>query len=116
MDGSQWRCARTHRNPASRAGGPCRTRGNAHACEAAFGEIRTVGHQRVVPRALSRGVAMILMSHPTGNANVRQAALALKESNQLAEFWTCLAPDPDSIWMRLLPRSLGVQFQRRALP
>jgi hypothetical protein len=43
------------------------------------------------------------MSHPTGNANVRQAALALKESNQLAEFWTCLAPDPDSAWMRLLP-------------
>jgi len=59
---------------------------------------------------------MILMSHPTGNANVRQAALALKESNQLAEFWTCLAPDPDSAWMRLLPRSLGVQLQRRALP
>ncbi len=59
---------------------------------------------------------MILMSHPTGNANVRQAALALKESKQLAEFWTCLAPDPDSTWMRLLPRSLAVQFQRRALP
>ena len=59
---------------------------------------------------------MILLSHPTGNANVRQAALALQESNQLAEFWTCLAPDPDCAWIRLLPRSLAVQFQRRALP
>jgi starch synthase len=59
---------------------------------------------------------MILMSHPTGNANVRQAALALKESSQLAEFWTCLAPDPTSTWMRLLPRPFAIQFQRRALP
>jgi len=59
---------------------------------------------------------MILLSHPTGNANVRQAALALNESNLLAEFWTCFAPNPSAIWMRLLPHSLATRLQRRSLP
>src|SRR5262245_34186818 len=57
---------------------------------------------------------MILMSHPTGNANVRQAALALQECGQLAEFWTCLAPNPDAVWIRLLPRLIAIHRPRRA--
>ena len=56
---------------------------------------------------------MIVFSHPTGNANVRQAALALHESGQLDKFWTCLAPSADDWWVRLLPSRLATQFLRR---
>lgn len=33
---------------------------------------------------------MILLSHPTANQNVRQAALALADAGLLEEFWTCV--------------------------
>lgn len=33
---------------------------------------------------------MILLSHPTANPNVRQAARALAEAGLLKEFWTCI--------------------------
>ena len=33
---------------------------------------------------------VILLSHPTANQNVRQAALALAEAGLLEEFWTCI--------------------------
>lgn len=59
---------------------------------------------------------MILLSHPTGNANVRHAALALAEANLLAEFWTCVGWDPDTAINRLLPRQMRAQLARRALP
>lgn len=59
---------------------------------------------------------MILFSHPTGNANVRQAAIALFEAGLLAEFWTCLAPDPDSWWMRHIPDYVATQLLRRSVP
>lgn len=59
---------------------------------------------------------MILLVHPTGNANVRNAALALAEAGRLGEFLTCLAPAPDAAWLRLLPAALRRQAVRRALP
>lgn len=59
---------------------------------------------------------MILFSHPTGNANVRQAALALHEAGQLAEFWTCLAPNLDDWWLRRLPSRVSTQLRRRSVP
>ena len=59
---------------------------------------------------------MILLAHPTGNANVRHAALALAESGQLAEFWTCVSWNPESPLNRLLPRGLRQELARRALP
>lgn len=59
---------------------------------------------------------MILFSHPTGNANVRHAALALAEAELLAEYWTCVSWNPASLVNLLLPKSLRQQLARRALP
>ncbi len=59
---------------------------------------------------------MILLSHPTGNENVRQAALALHEANLLGEFWTCLSWDPDVPVNRFLPQRLREQLARRSFP
>ena len=58
---------------------------------------------------------MILLSHATGNENVRQAALALQEADLLGEFWTCLSWDPKSSTNRLLPDRWRDQFARRAV-
>lgn len=57
-----------------------------------------------------------MFSHPTGNANVRQAALGLEEAGLLGEFWTCLAPDARAAWVRGLPAGLRRQVLRRAAP
>lgn len=59
---------------------------------------------------------MILLSHPTGNANVRQAALAFQEAGSLGEFWTCLSWDPDAVINRVLPQRLRGQLARRSFP
>jgi starch synthase len=59
---------------------------------------------------------MILISHPTGNENVRQAALALYEANLLGEFWTCLSWNPDAVINHFLPKSLRNQLARRSSP
>jgi starch synthase len=57
---------------------------------------------------------MILLSHPTGNENVRQAALAFREAGLLREFWTCISWDPETSVNRLLPHSLRQQLSRRS--
>ena len=59
---------------------------------------------------------MILLSHATGNENVRQAALAFQEADLLGEFWTCISWNPDSFIDRFLPRRWHEQFGRRAFP
>ena len=59
---------------------------------------------------------MILLSHPTHNANVRQAAVALAEAGLLREFWTCVAWNPASAVNRFIPARLREQLSRRALP
>lgn len=59
---------------------------------------------------------MILFSHPTGNANVRHAALALAEAGLLEEFWTCVSWNPDAAINRFLPEKIRRQLSRRALP
>ena len=59
---------------------------------------------------------MILLSHPTGNENVRQAALALQEADLLGEFWTCLNWNPDGVINHFLPRSMRNQLARRSVP
>ena len=57
---------------------------------------------------------MILFSHPTGNENVRQAALALQEAGLLKEFWTCLSWNDEAPANRLLPAKLRQQLSRRS--
>jgi alpha-maltose-1-phosphate synthase len=59
---------------------------------------------------------MILLSHPTGNANVRQAALAFHEAGLLKEFWTCLSWNADGPVNRFLPAGLRKQLSRRSFP
>ncbi len=59
---------------------------------------------------------MVALSHPTGNVNVRQAALALAEANLLGEFWTCINWRPDSGLARLFPARLRELLERRTFP
>lgn len=59
---------------------------------------------------------MILLSHPTANQNVRQAALALAEEDLLAEFWTCLNWKEGSFLDRNLPARLRTELRRRSFP
>jgi glycosyltransferase involved in cell wall biosynthesis len=59
---------------------------------------------------------MILFSHPTGNANVRHAALGLHRAGLLTEFWTCVHYRGNPLLERLLPRALGAQLRRRTFP
>ena len=56
----------------------------------------------------------VLMSHPTGNQNVRNALRCLVEHDMLAEFWTTIAWNPRSKWNRLLSTGLREQLARRA--
>lgn len=59
---------------------------------------------------------MILFSHPTGNANVRHAALGLHRAGLLAEFWTCVRYHETPLLRHLLPASLASQLRRRVFP
>jgi alpha-maltose-1-phosphate synthase len=59
---------------------------------------------------------MILLSHPTGNQNSRNAARALSEGKVLAEFWTSVVWRPGGIVNRLLPAGIREQLARRAFP
>ena len=56
----------------------------------------------------------VLMSHPTGNQNVRNALRSLVEHGMLAEFWTAIAWNRESRWNRLAPSGVQVQLARRA--
>ena len=57
---------------------------------------------------------MIVLSHPTGNANVRQALLALFERQMLAGFYTTIAWSGGGAWTRILPAGLLHELKRRA--
>lgn len=59
---------------------------------------------------------MILLAHPTGNANVRAAARALYNAGLLYELDSCICWNPRTPLGRLLPSSLSSQLQRRAFP
>jgi len=58
----------------------------------------------------------ILVSHPTGNSNLRAAVAGINVGGNLLEFHTCLAVDPKSAWMRILPSTLRKEFLRRTFP
>jgi len=68
---------------------------------------------RRVTMTSTSGPASVLMSHPTGNQNVRNALQGLAEHGLLAEFWTSIAWNPESAWNRFLPSSLRGQLMRR---
>jgi glycosyltransferase involved in cell wall biosynthesis len=55
----------------------------------------------------------VIVSHPTGNRNVRAIIEALVRENMLAEFNTTLAPNPDSAIIKMLPAALKNELLRR---
>lgn len=58
----------------------------------------------------------VLVTHPTGNANVRATIEALSQNNLLSEFHTTIATNPKSTWLRILPGSLKSELLRRSYP
>lgn len=58
----------------------------------------------------------VLLSHPTGNQNVRNALLTLAEHELLAEFWTTINWSPAWFGNKLLPSSLRTMLARRSFP
>lgn len=59
-------------------------------------------------------IGKILLCHPTGNANVRQALRALNEAGLLDAFVTTVAAYPGNWWHRLSKTGPGREFVRRA--
>jgi len=57
---------------------------------------------------------VILLSHPTANQNVRQAALAFAENGLLSEFWTCLHWKDDGFFDRYCPTRVRRELRRRS--
>src|SRR5271166_294467 len=57
---------------------------------------------------------MILFSHPTGNANAREASRALSDADLLSEFWTSVCWNQEHFLNRVLPRSVSAELGRRA--
>jgi glycosyltransferase involved in cell wall biosynthesis len=58
----------------------------------------------------------IILSHPTGNSNVRAMLTGLAESNNLIEFDTTFSADPNTFWLKLLPQALKGECLRRSFP
>jgi glycosyltransferase involved in cell wall biosynthesis len=55
----------------------------------------------------------VVLSHPTGNRNVRAILAALLGGDMLAEFDTTLAVNPQATWLKLLPVRLRQEWLRR---
>lgn len=55
----------------------------------------------------------IVLSHPTGNSNVRAVAIKLAEQNNLFRFYTSIAVFPDSYWTRITKFSAFKELKRR---
>ena len=56
---------------------------------------------------------MILLSHPTANQNVRQAAIAFAAAGILSEFWTCVNWKEDGLLDKVLEIAPGVRSELR---
>lgn len=55
----------------------------------------------------------VLVSHPTGNANVRGVIDAFARQDILSEYVTTIATHTDALWFKLLPKQLQAEFLRR---
>ena len=56
----------------------------------------------------------IVVSHPTGNANVSAVVSALEEAGLLTAFFTCIVWRPESLLSKLVPIGLRAMLERRA--
>ena len=69
--------------------------------------------EQTLDRAGNGNRPSVLLSHPTGNQNVRNVLRSLVEHDMLAEFWTGISVDAEAWWSRLLPRGVRGQLARR---
>jgi glycosyltransferase involved in cell wall biosynthesis len=58
----------------------------------------------------------IVISHPTGNSNVRAVISALLHAEKLAEFNTTLAINSKAQWLKLFPQTIRQELLRRTFP
>lgn len=58
----------------------------------------------------------IVISHPTGNRNVRAVIRGLEQAGMLAEFHTTLAADSTASWIKLLPIRFRNEWLRKTYP
>lgn len=56
---------------------------------------------------------MIVLSHPTGNRNVRAVLAGLEQAKQLALFQTTVAVKQSSWYVRLMPQTIKKELLRR---
>ncbi|MCD8739752.1 glycosyltransferase [Mucilaginibacter roseus] len=56
----------------------------------------------------------VVISHPTGNRNVRAVIASLAKANMLSAFHTTLATHQNSAWLKLLPGKLRAELMRRS--
>ncbi len=56
----------------------------------------------------------LLVSHPTGNANVRAVLAAFERNNILARYFTTVATSRDSPMIKLLPKNIRKEVLRRS--
>src|SRR6266496_2683945 len=85
-------------------------------CARASRAISGANRHATLSRTPARVGGMIIFSHPTGNENVRQAAVAFAEANLLEQFWTTINWNPGSAFDRILPLSVRESFRRRSFP
>ena len=57
---------------------------------------------------------MIIISHPTGNQNFRNAAEAFLKEELLARMFTSISWNKDSILADILPNNLANEFMKRS--
>src|SRR4051812_43308945 len=55
----------------------------------------------------------VVLSHPTGNRNVRAILTSLAEAGMLARFKTTIATNPNSFLLRSLPDNIRNELMRR---
>ncbi len=58
----------------------------------------------------------VILSHPTGNRNVRAVITGLANADMLAGFNTTLVADPNALWINMLPHNIRTEWLRRSFP
>ena len=58
----------------------------------------------------------ILVTHPTGNRNVRAIIESFSQSGELLRFGTTISADPSSAWLKFLPAGFRREWLRRSYP
>src|ERR1700686_5041876 len=82
-------------------------------CERASGALHAAARRENLSRDDRKRTAMILLTHPFGNANVRAVLDALDHHALLAQFVTALGWSNSSPLLHVLPANLRAQLERR---